>query len=507
MALIRFDPRPAVFHNAWAEVMFVFLILCAQFLTQAALAMALSTLDIISDSFSSQTGKQITFAQQIWFPTSVSLTCGSFILISGRLGDLFGLKHVLVIGWFWISVWSLINGFLYYTKSVEFFIVCRAFTGIGFALSVPCGMGILGRVYPNGTRKHFVFGLLGACGPTGSSTGALLGAIFAKYVWWPWCFWVLAIFCFFFGICSILYIPDINNIKSWAEFKEIWPRFDWIGSVVGVVGLILLNFAVAQAPAAGWDSAYIIVCLIVSVALITIFFAIEVKFAPYPILPKSIYNVRLLLVLLIMTFGWGSFGIWLYIFWRLMLGLREYNPVVAAVATAPLVILGIGAALCTSFLFKHIKALYLISVSAVCFTAGSVMLAVTPVHQTYWRLTFGVQFILAWAMDISFPAASILMSNFLPQEHQGMGGSLINTTVNYSNAFFLALSLTVEHQIYTQTGSLLKSYRAAMYFGIGVAFLGILSAILFIISEHVGEQTHIKMESDSSIEVSKETKE
>lgn len=124
----------------------------------------------------------------------------------------------------------------------------------------------------------------------------------------------LGIRLLFFGVCSFLYVPDVNNIKSWAEFKLVWPLFEWMVSMVGVIGLILLNFSVARAPAEGWSSAYIIVYLMHSLIFIASFFAIEMKFAPNPLLPKEIYNVRLLLVFLLMTFGWGSFRIWHYIF-------------------------------------------------------------------------------------------------------------------------------------------------------------------------------------------------
>lgn len=482
MVLLRLnlDERPEVFKTSLSEVIFIVLIMLAQFLTQATTAMALSTLDIISASFEHQTGQDLTYSQQIWFPSSVALTCGTFILVSGRLGDLFGLKLMVMTGWIWMCVWTLINGLLYYTASVPFFIVCRAFSGIGFALSVPSGMGILGRVYPNGPRKHFVFGLLGACGPTGAAGGLLLGAICAKYLWWPWYFWIVSILALNFCILSYYFLPDVNNIKTWEDFKFACSQFDFLGASVGVTALILLIFALAQAPVAGWNSAYIIVCLVVAIVLIGVFFFLEVKYVAHPFIPRNIYNIRLLLVLLIMTFGWGSFGVWQYIYWRLVIQLRSYNPVLAALGYAPFVVFGIIAALSTSIIFKYVKPSFLISIAATCFMVGCIMLAVTPVHQSYFQMTMGVQFILAWAMDISFPAASILISDFLPLEHQGMGGSLINTSVNYSNAFFLALSLTVEKLIYDKSGSTVQSYRAAMYFAIGVAFLGVFSSVVFI---------------------------
>jgi hypothetical protein len=84
---------------------------------------------------------------------SFALTVGTFILVSGKLGDIFGLKLIFCIGWFWIAISSLITGLSVYSDSVVFFIICRAIQGIGFALLLPCGMGILGTVYSSGTMN------------------------------------------------------------------------------------------------------------------------------------------------------------------------------------------------------------------------------------------------------------------------------------------------------------------------------------------------------------------
>ena len=78
-------------------------------------------------------------------------------------------------------LFSAITGLSNYV-SVEFFIICRALQGIGFALLIPCGMGILGNIYPNGERKNLVFGCVGANGPAGAFFGAFIAALIAIVV-------------------------------------------------------------------------------------------------------------------------------------------------------------------------------------------------------------------------------------------------------------------------------------------------------------------------------------
>lgn len=67
------------------------------------MAMSLSTMNAILKSFSELRGEEVPQSQLVWFMGAFALTLGTFILISGRLGDLFGLKKIFVLGWFWAT--------------------------------------------------------------------------------------------------------------------------------------------------------------------------------------------------------------------------------------------------------------------------------------------------------------------------------------------------------------------------------------------------------------------
>ena len=74
-----------------------------------------------------------------------SLTVGIFVLPSGRLGDIYGHRRLLLIGYIWFSLSSLLAGLTVFAKSPIFFCVCRAFQGIGPAVMLPNSVAILGR--------------------------------------------------------------------------------------------------------------------------------------------------------------------------------------------------------------------------------------------------------------------------------------------------------------------------------------------------------------------------
>ncbi|KAF3989855.1 hypothetical protein FT663_03426 [Candidozyma haemuli var. vulneris] len=481
--MIKFDPRPPILASGLQELALNATVCLGQLLSQGSIAMALSTMNVISESFSRLRGEDIPQSQQVWFMGSYALTLGTFILVSGRLGDLFGLKKIFTIGWFWATLWCLITGLSYYSHSSEFFIVCRAFQGIGFALILPCGMGILGTVYPNGKRKNLAFGCVGAAAPAGATIGCLMAGVVAQTWWWPWAFWLLSITCFLLGCLALYAIPEGFEHKQ-PTLKEAYEKFDLIGSVLGIVALILFNFVWNQGPVDGWSSAYIIVLLVVSVLLIALFFFYELHMAKHPLLPRGIFTFRVGLVLSCMGLGWGSFGVWQYYYWSFMLNLREYTPINTALTYIPLLVLGVFAALIVGFFISKRNAPYIIFFAMVGFMCGLIFLSILPIDQTFWRLSFGQMFLLTWGMDFSFPAASLILSDFLPKEHQGMAGSLVNTVVNYSVSLFLAIGSTVEIEVFEKTNDTLQSYRAAAYFGTGIAALSVVISIIFIFTEH-----------------------
>ena len=149
------------------EILFVGIVCLAQFTTQVGFGQALLILHDIGRSFHLSNPGELS-----WLVAGYSLTAGTFILIGGRLGDMFGYKKMLLIGYAWFSIWSMIAGLAIYSNHV-LFIFARVLQGIGPAILLPNGVALLGASYANGSsRKDMVFALFGACAP-GKSMSSL----------------------------------------------------------------------------------------------------------------------------------------------------------------------------------------------------------------------------------------------------------------------------------------------------------------------------------------------
>lgn len=77
---------------------------------------------------------------------------------------------MLLIGYLWFALWSMIAGVAVYSNHV-LFVFARVLQGIGPAITMPNGIAILGAAYPPGMRKNIAFSLFGACAPSGGIIG------------------------------------------------------------------------------------------------------------------------------------------------------------------------------------------------------------------------------------------------------------------------------------------------------------------------------------------------
>jgi MFS family permease len=104
---------------------------------------------------------------------------------------------------------------------------------------------------------------------------------------------------------------------------------------------------------------------------------------------------------------------------------------------------GVFFALSTVYLVRRIGVSWVMLIAMMFFLVGSLLLSLVPLNQIYWLQTFIAIVIMPGAMNLSFPAATIVLSNALPKEKQGIAASLVATMVNYCIASGLGLAGTI----------------------------------------------------------------
>lgn len=292
--------------SPFREFLFVGLLCSTQFVTQAGLLNTLNILHIIGTDLGINDPGVLS-----WLVAGYSLTVGTFILLSGRCGDVFGYRIMIIVGFVWFAVWNIVAGCSVYASNggQVLFIFARVLGGIGPAILLPNALGLLGATYNPGRRKDMIFSLFGACAPGGAVVGGTFAGIWSL-VWWPWTFWTFGITLAALAILSTFVLPSVPLSKEVRalNLKKKLAELDLLGASVGITAMILFNFGWNQAPGFGWTKVYIYVLLIVGILLFPLFFWIELRVAKKPLLPFAALSTNVSFVLVCESCGWAAFG-------------------------------------------------------------------------------------------------------------------------------------------------------------------------------------------------------
>jgi hypothetical protein len=314
--------------------------------------------------------------------------------------------------------------------------------------------------------------------------GSVFASLFAL-AWWPWAFWSLAMVLAAITIVAIYAVPDPpkKSDVTRMSLRQKLVALDLAGAATGITALVLINFAWNQAPIVGWTQPYVYVLLLVGLLFAAVFFYIEWRVAPEPLIPFHAFTPDVSFVLGCIAFGWASFGIWVYYLWVFLVQLRDQSPLLVSAQISPIALSGCAAALLTGFLLSRLRPAIIMAIAMFFFLVGNVLGATAPINQTYWANIFVCALVIPFGMDMSFPAATVLLSNSVEKKHQGMAASLVNTVVNYSISLGLGFAGTVEVYTSNPSGTLadrLAGLRHAFYMSVSLAAAGLVLSLVFV---------------------------
>jgi MFS family permease len=411
------------------EFLFIGILCSTQFVTQVGLINTLNLLHIIGSDLGISNPGVLS-----WLVAGYSLTVGTFILLSGRCGDVFGYKIMVIIGFAWFALWNVIAGFSAYSPGSGgqvLLIFSRVLGGIGPAILLPNALGLLGATYSQGLKKNMIFSLFGACAPVGAVVGGTFAGLWSL-IWWPWTFWTFGIALAVLAALSVFILPSVTLSPDMAKLshRKKLGELDLLGATIGITAMVLFNFAWNQAPGFGWEEAYIYVLLIVGVLLFPVFFWYESKVATKPLIPFQTLSMDVSFVLICEACGWASFGkpplttssfltimmlissgIFVYYYIQILQTLRGTSPLLTMAQLSPLTVSGALASITTGQVISRIGPGWVMLISMLAFLVGSILVATMPVDQTYWKQAFVATIIMPWGMDMSFPAGTLIMSD------------------------------------------------------------------------------------------------
>ncbi|KAI4140177.1 MAG: hypothetical protein L6R39_005915 [Caloplaca ligustica] len=479
---------PSHFSSLYQEAVFIFVIGLSQLFSVGGLGNTAYSVQQIGQALNTTSNGQLS-----WFLAAYALCGGVSVLVTGRLGDHFGHKYVFIFGWIWMAVWSLVSGF---ARGVVLFDFARGMTGVGNGALVPNSFALLARAFPPfSVKKNIAFAFLGFCAPSGYIFGGLIGAAFAEKFTWRWGFWFWAIGSLIVGLASAVVVPhSVGSPIAGLSLK----KFDYIGTVLGVAGLVFFAFAWNQASVVGWEEPYTYVLLIVGIVLI-VAFAFSQSYVSAPVLPNSLWTRKgFLPIVTAMAFGWMSFGIFLYYTTLFILTIRGERPLSAVAEMVPLVIGGLFATASVGIFIPKVRAQYIFGVSMFSFFIGNLLMSFAVHSDKYWAFIFPACLLVVGGPDLSFASSGILVSDAVLPEEQGVAGSFIATVVQYSIAIGLGIAATVEAHVNKGGTDVVHGYRGAWWLSLGFAAVAFFIVVFFVRDHRFDGTKDVKMEDGSN---------
>src|SRR6266566_2842698 len=205
-----------------------------------------------------------------WVVNAYLLTFGGFLLLGGRLGDLFGHRRLFLLGITLFSLASLTCGL---ANSQQLLIGARAVQGLGGAVVSAVALSLIMNLFTEPAERAKAMGVFGFVAAGGGSIGVLLGGVLTSALNWHWIFLVnLPIGVAVFALCLVL-LPAGRGPASATHL-------DVAGAVTVTASLMLAVFAIVNGNETGWMSAQTIGLLAAAAALLALFLGIGARVQP-----------------------------------------------------------------------------------------------------------------------------------------------------------------------------------------------------------------------------------
>ncbi|HEY1327607.1 MAG TPA: MFS transporter, partial [Casimicrobiaceae bacterium] len=223
---------------------------------------------------------RFTETSLVWVVNAYMLTFGGFLLLGGRLGDLYGHRRLFLIG---LSVFTLASVACGLSTSQGVLVAARAVQGVGGAIVDAVALSLIVDLFRDPEERAKAMGIYGFVCAAGGSIGVLLGGLLTTLSW-HWIFLVnLPIGLAVYAACRRL-LPDVH-IEARAASLDVG------GAVTITASLLLAVYAVVNGNEAGWSSTQTVGLLGASSVLFAVFLAIEAQVA-HPLVPLRLFRLR-----------------------------------------------------------------------------------------------------------------------------------------------------------------------------------------------------------------------
>jgi EmrB/QacA subfamily drug resistance transporter len=397
-----------------------------------------------------------------WVVNAYLLTYGGFLLLGGRLGDLFGHRRLFLSGITLFTLASLACGL---STTQGFLIGARAVQGLGGAVASAVALSLMMNIFTEPAERAKAMGIFGFVASGGGSIGVLLGGILTDTINWHWIFLVN------FPIGVLVVVLSLRLLPA-APGSAAAGRLDVAGAVTVTASLMLAVYAIVNGNQEGWTSGQTVGLLVAAAALLAVFLGIEARVRS-PLVPLGLFRLRNVATANVVGVLWAAaMFAWFFLsalYLQLVLG---YTPLQVGLSFLPANLImgafsiGLSAKLVMRFGIRPPLAtgLLLAAVGLLLFTRA-------PVDGSFVVDVLPSMILLGVGAGMAFnPVLLAAMSDVAPEE-SGLASGIVNTSFMMGGALGLAVLASLAASRTDSLGRSGDSHLAALTGGYHVAFL------------------------------------
>ncbi len=407
-----------------------------------------------------------------WVVNAYLLTFGGFLLLGGRLGDLFGHRRLFLSGITLFTLASLACGL---STSQEQLVAARAVQGVGGAVVSAVALSLIMTLFVEPAERAKAMGVFGFVLSGGGTAGVLLGGVITDLLSWHWIFLVnLPVGAAVFALTLVL-LPGGRGHAT--------GRVDIAGALTVTAALMLAVYAIVNGNEEGWTSLQTLGLLGVSAVLLVVFLVLESRMSS-PLMPLGIFRNRNVstanVVGVLMAAGMFAYFFMSALYLQEVL---EYTPLEVGLAYLPSMVVWGGSSLLLSdrlVMRFGIKPPLIAGLSLMAI--GLLLLVRTPVDGNFLVDVLPATLAVGLGAGIGFnPILLAAMSGVAPTE-AGLASGVVNTAFMMGGALGLAVLASLAA---SRTDSLEASGESAIEALNGGYHVAYIVGVVFVIASAV----------------------
>jgi EmrB/QacA subfamily drug resistance transporter len=369
-----------------------------------------------------------------WVVNAYLLTYGGFLLLGGRLGDLFGHRRLFLSGITLFTLASLVCG-LSTTQGV--LVVARAVQGLGGAVASAVALSLMMTLFTEPADRAKAMGVFGFVASGGGSIGVLLGGILTDSLDWHWIFLVNL------PIGALVIALSLKLLPA-ARTQVGTRRLDVAGAVTVTASLMLAVYAIVNGNQKGWTSGQTLGLLVAAAALFAVFLTIEGRVRS-PLMPLRIFRLRNVATANVVGILWSAaMFAWFFLsalYLQLVLG---YSPLQVGLSFLPgNIIMGVFSISLSAKLVMRFGIRLPLATGLLVAAVGLALFARAPVDGSFLVDVLPSMILLGIGAGMAFnPVLLAAMSDVAPEE-AGLASGVVNTAFMMGGALGLAVLASI----------------------------------------------------------------